>query len=289
MGGALGPAIYMETTNYMAQGRREASRVIPEKAEHLDYLWKWYANIRGPERMQATANADLSSAIISVYLKNANFKDTHQLLDEIAGYQREHLAPAGISLRLAGDVAVSQALIDGITRTQVSSIVLSILGIIVSAMAVHRSIRWGLLCAVPCALSVPLVFGIMGFMHMPLGVATSMFAAMAIGIGDDYAIHFIERYRLAMSNYPITDRYYPLVETFRAAGPAIVIDAVSVALGFGVMTFSQVPANARLGIMLLASILTCLIATLLLLPALLAFGSTRTQPSGVACQLPANV
>jgi predicted RND superfamily exporter protein len=279
VGGAMGPAAYVETTNYMAYGRREESRTIPDKSEQLDYLWKWYASIRGEDRMRATADRDLSAGIISVYLKNANFKDTARLLSDIRRYERETLAPKNISLRFAGDVAVSQALIDGITRTQISSIVLSILGVFISAIAVHRSLKWGLLCALPCALAVPLVFGLMGFAHIPLGVATSMFAAMAIGIGDDYAIHFIERYRLESDLAKLgAGSTAPLLNTIHAAAPGIIVDAAGVAFGFSVMLLSQVPANARLGLMLLASIVTCLAATLLLLPALLG-SRNRYEPA----------
>ncbi|MHC4611672.1 MAG: hypothetical protein ACYS7M_15125, partial [Planctomycetota bacterium] len=61
-------------------------------------------------------------------------------------------------------------------------------------------------------------------------------------------------------------------------GPAVLVDALGVALGFGVMTLSQVPANARLGALLVMSIVGCLTVTLLLLPALLRVCARR--PAG---------
>jgi hypothetical protein len=272
VGGTLGPARYVETTNFIGLGCREENRRIPEQ-DRLEWVWKWYGTIRGADRLRATINPDFSRGIISVFMKNANFIDTARLLAQIRQYERDHLAPHGISLSFAGDVAVSQTLIDAITATQVGSIALSILGVFLSAVAIHRSFRWGLLCAIPATLAVPLTFGLMGFAHIPLGVATSMFAAMAVGIGDDYAIHFIERYRLARPRaFSAEDA---LRETMVVAGPANVIDALSVALGFGVLILSQVPANARLGIMVLCSILTCLISTLLLLPVLIPFLQPR--------------
>ena len=51
------------------------------------------------------------------------------------------------------------------------------------------------------------------------------------------------------------------IDTVAATGPAIAIDAAAVALGFGVMTLSQVPANARLGGLLVLSIAGCLPAS----------------------------
>jgi predicted RND superfamily exporter protein len=51
-------------------------------------------------------------------------------------------------------------------------------------------------------------------------------------------------------------------------GPAVVVDAAALALGFGVLILSRVPANARLGGLMVASLLACLAASLVLVPAL---------------------
>ena len=52
-------------------------------------------------------------------------------------------------------------------------------------------------------------------------------------------------------------------------GPAVVINTAAVALGFGVLTLSQVPANARLGTLTILGLVSCLSASLVLLPVLL--------------------
>ena len=70
----------------------------------------------------------------------------------------------------------------------------------------------------------------------------------------------------------------------KATGPAIFIDALAVALGFGVMMLSQVPANARLGGLVVLSIVSCFAATLLLLPALMRIRAPKVlqRPSSEA-------
>jgi len=98
-------------------------------------------------------------------------------------------------LSFAGDVAVSQTLIRAIVRTQVISLLGSLLGILVITTIMGRSLAWGALCVLPCALAVLVNFAIMGWVGMPLGVATSMFSGMTLGIGVDFAIHLLERYR----------------------------------------------------------------------------------------------
>lgn len=51
-----------------------------------------------------------------------------------------------------------------------------------------RSLRWGVYCVLPSALAVVINFAVMGWFGIPLGVATSMFAGMMLGIGVDFAI-----------------------------------------------------------------------------------------------------
>lgn len=279
VGGTLGPAKYVETTNFIGLGCREEHRRIPEQ-DRLEWVWKWYGTIRGPERLRATIDPDYSRGIISVFMKNANFVDTARLLQVLRDYERTHLAPHRISLSFAGDVAVSQALIDAIVRTQVQSLAMSLVGVLVVTVVLSRSLGWGALCVLPCALAVPLNFAVMGLLGIPLGVATSMFASMSVGVGVDYAIHFIERYRIVRAQTSSAEE--AMGETMIVAGPANVIDALSVALGFGVLTLSQVPANARLGIMVLSSIITCLVSTLILLPALIPAIQPRRTPSALA-------
>jgi predicted RND superfamily exporter protein len=98
-----------------------------------------------------------------------------------------------------------------------------------------------------------------------------MFAGMTLGVGDDYAIHFVERYRRARAGPAAPGP--ALAATLESTGTAIVIDALAVACAFGALAMSEVPANARLGLIAAMTILACLVATLLLIPALLALYS----------------
>jgi hypothetical protein len=190
-------------------------------------------------------------------------------MEDIRAYERTHLAPHGMSLEFAGDVAVSQTLIQAIVSTQVRSLLLSLLGILAITSLMGRSLGWGILCVLPCCLAVLINFAVMGLLGMPLGVATSMFSAMTLGIGVDYAIHFTERFRhVTRLGLPAAEA---VVDTVKTTGPAVILDALAIALGFGIMVLSQVPSNARLGGLVVLSVAGCLLATLLLLPALMTF------------------
>jgi predicted RND superfamily exporter protein len=119
------------------------------------------------------------------------------------------------------------------------------------------------------------MFAAMGWGGVPLGVATSMFAATVLCIGDDYAIHLAEATRRARrAGRGFRDA---VVEAVATTAPAVLLDAVAVGAAFGVLCFSRVPPNARLGGLLVVSILVCLVTTLAALPALLGWLGPRVM------------
>ncbi len=185
----------------------------------------------------------------------------------IRKYEREQLAPKGIKLAFAGDVAVSQSLIRGIVSTQLQSLVWSLLGIFVVTAALGGSWRWGFYCLLPSLLAVVIKFAVMGWAGIPLGVATSMFAAMTLGLGVNCAIHLLE----GLSQARAAEKSPPdaLSQSLRFTGPPALINTLAVSLGFGVLMLSQVPANARLGLLLVLGLVNCFVASLLLLPVLI--------------------
>jgi predicted RND superfamily exporter protein len=52
-------------------------------------------------------------------------------------------------------------------------------------------------------------------------------------------------------------------------GPPALVNTIAVSLGFGVLMLSQVPANARLGLLVVVGLVNCFVMSLLLLPVLL--------------------
>lgn len=268
VGGVRGPAAYLATTGFMLAPDAPDSRRLPDRIDRSRMLWSGYAFARGPERLRQLVDPGYSQAVVTVFLKNSNYADTRRLLRELRAYERDHLAPYGLRLGIAGDVAVSQALIGAVVTTQVGSLSLSLAGLLALTAVLGRSLRRGLYCVVPPALAVLLSFAAMGWLGIPLGVATSMFAAMTLGVGIDYSVHLLERHRRAREAG--LDPGAALTLALVESGPAVAVDTLSVGLGFAALLLSQVPANARLGGLVALSLAICLAATLVVVPALVA-------------------
>lgn len=281
VGGVIGTADYVRTVNYLRRGRKETERSIPDAAEQIEWSWREYGRIRGEVRVRQLLDADYARSVVTVLMRDANFVGTARLMESIRAYEAEKLAPHGITLSFAGDVAVSQTLIGAIVGTQVISVAAALAGDFVVTALIGRSLVFGLLCIIPSALAVLMNFALMGWLGMPLGVATSMFSSMTLGIGVDYAIHHMQCYRHERAGG--ASRESAVIEAMKITGPAIFGNTLAVTLGFGVLMLSQVPANARLGGLLVLSLFNCFAATMLLLPAIV---GRRDSKHGHSAPLP---
>ena len=267
VGGVLDAADYLRTTRFLLHPNNPAAKILPASALEARDLWDYYRFARGWRRLRQAVDASYTRSLTTIFLKHANFVDTAKLMSDLRDYECQQLAPKGIKIGFAGDVAVSQSLIGAIVTTQMQSLIWSLAGILLVTTFFGGSWRWGCYCILPSLLAVVIKFAVMGWAGIPLGVATSMFAAMTLGIGVNCAIHLLEGCRQArVAGASPTEA---LNRSLGLTGPPALINTLAMSVGFGVLMLSQVPANARLGILLVLGLVNCFVVSLLLLPALL--------------------
>jgi predicted RND superfamily exporter protein len=118
---------------------------------------------------------------------------------------------------------------------------------------------------------VPVLFSLLGlFTSMALfgfnlDIITSLIAALAVGIGIDYTIHFMNAYKREIENK--TEN--PLRQIYRTTGRAILFNASSVGLGFLALLFSGFIPIQQLGILFPISMFFAALSSLTILPFLL--------------------
>jgi predicted RND superfamily exporter protein len=135
---------------------------------------------------------------------------------------------------------------------------------------VLRSARIGLFAILPVAVSVLIVLAGLAVAKIPLGIANSMFAGIAIGIGLDFSIHLTTSYwqRIKQGMDPSAS----LAHAFASTGPPIITSAIAIASGFSILAISEVAPNMQLGIIVSLTLLLCAVVTLTLIPSLLLLG-----------------
>lgn len=245
VGGAHGLYEQLLDIAYAYSSRMEGSRLLSDLPGWLFLHIRRIAFSRGEERRRELIDDGYRSTVVTLLLRQANYQRTAALMRALRSFESSHLTSAYGRLDFAGDIALSQAMIPAIVRTQVRSVLLALVGNFLLCAVLARSARFALLIMIPTSIAVIWTFGLMGWLGIPLGVATSMFCAITLGIGIDFGIHLLERQSAAKAAGASSPAATALVE----AGPAIVIDTLAIALGFGLLAVSTVPANARLGVL----------------------------------------
>ncbi len=152
-------------------------------------------------------------------------------------------------------------------KGQIRSLVLSVILAALVTGLVFRSLSAALISAMPLAFAITGVFGLMGYLGIYLNTATSMLSSIMIGIGIDYTIHFLFRFRTEIRN-GLGDEE-AIVKTLSTTGQGIIINGFSVMMGFAVCMLSTFIPIFFFGWLISVSIFMCLIAALTLLPLVL--------------------
>ncbi len=157
---------------------------------------------------------------------------------------------------------------DEITARQTESITATIalaLGILmIFFWLTIRQPVLGIVAVGPIVLVLVCVLGTMALVGIPYTLITSIITALSIGIGVDYTIHMIHRYREEYSH--VRDPERAAVRTLATTGSALLGSAMTTALGLGVLVASPLAASQQFGITAAITIGYSLIVSILVVP-----------------------
>jgi predicted RND superfamily exporter protein len=188
---------------------------------------------------------------------------------ETLGYDVIGGAGAG-SLRASGYLPLYLRIVDYVVSGTIWGLAISTVIVFAMVGILLRSLPLTL-AAVPTNLfPVALVFGIMGWMGIPLDIATATIGAIVLGIAVDDTIHFLCRYRTEREAG--LSREEAVGRTYRETGRSVVFASMVLAIGFAVLATSSSQSIKYFGIVASLSIVGAMLADLLLLPVLLLFG-----------------
>ena len=199
--------------------------------------------------------------LITLQLRQVETEALRRVVAEASGYWDRYL-PEGWSYHIGGGDAVSLTLTDLVTRSQIISLIGALLIVWVLVSIMFRSALAGLYSLIPVVFALMGIFTSMALLGIHLDIITSLLAALAIGIGVDYAIHFMS----ACRRLSYGEHMHGLMEIYRTTGRAIIINASSVALGFSGLIFSRFIPIQQMGILFTVSMVFSALASLTVLP-----------------------
>jgi len=207
-----------------------------------------------------------SKAKMQIQLTTHETKVVNDIIVDANEYVKNNF-PDGYEFQAYGIAELENALTDMITSSQLSSLLLAIGCVFIILTWYFRSPIAGLIGAIPLSLSILFNFGLMGLTGINLDMVTSLIGSISIGIGVDYTIHFMTDYHAQWTLTHDTEK--ATLRTLKVSGRAIAVNALSVGLGFLVLSLSQFIVLRYIGILVAVVMLTSSVTALTILPAIL--------------------
>jgi Predicted exporters of the RND superfamily len=237
-----------------------------ETPEELQRLIANYLVLLAGDDDSGYSNDPLEPTAIKtmVQMRTTGSRDSQAVIDIINEYIALNF-PKNVRVIIGGGVTYEMAVTDLIFNSQLISIFISVLIVFLIIAISNKSLIAGVIGAVPLTLAILCNFAVMGFLGIKLSLGTALISSLAVGIGIDYTIHFIEFFK---HEYQSGESDF-LRRTFIGCGKAIMINALAVGAGFGVLAFSQFKIIAELGLLIALSMLITAFVSLTVIPALL--------------------
>ncbi|HYU31566.1 MAG TPA: efflux RND transporter permease subunit, partial [Thermoanaerobaculia bacterium] len=241
--------------------------------------------LRGPIGFQDFQGNEQTRLLLDRYLRKTarGWKAVVYLYPPENRWRRE--APPNV-LRLARELGPQAALAGtNVVNQRVRTLVLrdawmaGILGFVLVAILLwidFRNLRQTVMAL------APLIIGILWMIGGMVAIGTSMnfinifVTTMIIGIGVDYGVHVLHRFR-EVRDLPREEFEHGMLET----GKAVVAAALSTIVGFGSITFSHYPGLQTTGKVAILGALSTSLVAITLLPAVLSLRYDRRREQGI--------
>ena len=237
-----------------------------------------YAEMALPETRQLVAQylmffhrSDLDSYVSHDYSRanivvRHNINDSHTLnayIDELQEVVRD-IAGSEIKTNIVSENLMVNQAAESLMVAQVKALTLLLVLIFIIMSVMFTSFRGGAIAMIPAIIPITMMFGVMGYLNIPLNPGTAMVAVIGIGIAIDGTIHLLARYNELCRH---TSDYIGAVNTaVKEEAKPLIISSIALSIGFGILLLSNFTVVAQFGALAAVTMLFSIYANLLITP-----------------------
>ncbi len=274
----LDPAFLVQVREFAAElrgledqqspGRLTKVVVITDGLDVLSFLplsWRLSALERmQPDFITSLYNADAGRMRVMLRARERQPSDTKlKLIADVEAAARKRFPEA----RATGLFVLLTYLIESLMDDQLGSFLIAAAAIVILMTIAYRNLTLGLILLIPNLFPIVLVIGTMGWIGLPVNLATAMIASVSMGLTVDSSIHYLAGYTAARRRGLSFSA--ALKSTHQGVGLALVFANVALVAGFSVLTLSHFIPLVYFGILVSVAMLGGLLGNLVLLPLLL--------------------
>ena len=149
--------------------------------------------------------------------------------------------------------------------------------IMMTILVLSFTVRWRLLAFAIVAVGLVWGFGLVGYFHVPLTLATIAALPVLLGVGMDYAIQMHSR----IEEEVVLDRAaHPIQAAARGLGPALLVVTFDAVFAFMALWFAKTPAIREFGSLLVIGIIAVCVCSIIATLAVLGIREYKSPTQG---------
>ena len=242
---------------------------IPATSDEIYQLIEIFSLGGNEDDISQFLDYNYENARILISLKDGSNSANKRVLEKINSLTKDDP-----NVQFAAGAGLTEIeLADMVVWGQIKSLLFALAVVFIILSFVFHSPRAGLLSTLPITIAIVVLFGLMGIFGIALDIATALLSSIMIGVGVDYTIHFLWRFKTERSKGH--DHKKAVGITLKTSGRGIIINALSVIVGFMPLILSNFTPLKFFGALIVISITTCLISSLFLVPAIVILTKPR--------------
>ncbi len=212
-------------------------------------------------------------------LKDNQVRFTLRIKDSMQGLRRGELlkrikedihTKLGIkkeNIHLANMMVMYNNMLNSLFSSQIKTLSIVLLMLFIVFLILFKSLKVALIASIANIVPIGVIFGFMGWMHIPLDMMTITIAAISLGIAVDDTIHYIYRFQNELKK----DANYKqaIYRSHTSIGNAMFYTTMIIMIGFSVLVLSNFYPTIYFGLLTMVAMFMAIVADLILLPRLI--------------------
>lgn len=256
----------MKRLNKNMHGDNPEKYALPENNElAAQYQLLYEMSLPYGLDLNNTVNFDKSATRLSIWLEQVTTPQMINLEQSVVDWLIEN-APDMETRGSSVDMMFAYQFTRNLRSMGVGAI-FAIIGVTITLLIATRSIKHGLLSVFPNAFPAAMALGVWGVIVGEVNGAVAIVFSITLGLVVDNTVHFISKYRRSLNKGSTSDtavRY-----AFSTVGNALIVTAIVLSAGFGLLALSSFNLNAYMGGLTAITIILALAFDFMLLPAML--------------------
>jgi len=270
VGGSLSLAELVARMNRVMHGDDPHKAEIPGSRALVAPYLLLYSMSGDPGDFDDMVDYDYRHARMQVFVNRTGTAWAKATLERARAFAEELFNGPGLpsaKIIFSGDSMMSSRMEVHVINDQVRALAICLPLLTLICWAVFGRLALGVLAVMPVTFALLAAYGGMGFVGVPVDIPIVMLGGMTLGIGLDFAIHYLYRY-LGERRAGVAHEQAAVI-TAVTAGRALFFNAVVLVAGFLVLLAADLYPQIKLGALTTITVAVCYLVSILLFPATL--------------------